>query len=72
VHGLSIHGIPLKSPPAGVIQSPPMRTLQFLPLVLVAGVDGFVLFVPYLALIGVAAVVIARVKAQPQAVPVKN
>ncbi len=45
-----------------------MRTLQFLPLVVVAGVDGFVLFIPYLALIGAAAVVLGRAKAQPQPV----
>ena len=30
-----------------------------MPLVLVAGVDGFVLFVPYLALIGATAVVMS-------------
>lgn len=42
-----------------------MRTLRFLPLVTIAGVDGFVLFIPYLALIGVAAVVIGHVKPQP-------
>ncbi len=47
-----------------------MRTLQFLPLVLVAGVDGFVLFVPYLALIGVAAVVMSRAKAKPEPLPI--
>ncbi len=44
-----------------------MRTLQFLPLVLVAGVDGFVLFIPYLALIGAAAVVMNYVKSHPAA-----
>ena len=45
-----------------------------MPLVLVAGVDGFVLFVPYLALIGAAAVVMNHFKrhAQPQPVPVTN
>lgn len=42
-----------------------MRTLQFMPLVLVAGVDGFVLFIPYLAVVGAAAVLISRFKAQP-------
>ncbi len=65
-----IHGIPLQSRYAGVIQSRSMRTLQFLPLVLVAGIDGFVLFVPYLALIGAAAVVMSRAKAKPQPVPI--
>lgn len=47
-----------------------MRTLQFLPLVLVAGIDGFVLFVPYLALIGAAAVVMSRAKAKSQPLPI--
>ncbi|HEV2296273.1 MAG TPA: hypothetical protein VGR35_20680 [Tepidisphaeraceae bacterium] len=48
-----------------------MRTLRYLPLVAVAGVDGFVLFVPYLALIGAAAIVIRHVKSsEPQAQPV--
>ena len=42
-----------------------MRTLRYLPLVAFAGVDGFVLFVPYLALIGAAAIVLNRAKAQP-------
>lgn len=36
-----------------------------MPLVVVAGVDGFVLFVPYLALIGAAAIVISWTKQQP-------
>lgn len=49
-----------------------MQTLRFLPLVVLAGVDGFVLFVPYLALIGAAAVVMNRVKSQPQPIPVRN
>ncbi len=65
-----IPGIPLQSCGAAVIQSRSMRTLQFLPLVLVAGVDGFVLFVPYLALIGVAAVVMSRAKAKPEPLPI--
>lgn len=46
-----------------------MKALQFMPLVLLAGVDGFALFVPYLALIGAAAVVMNRSKAQPAAIP---
>ena len=36
-----------------------------MPLVLVAGVDGFVLFVPYLAVVGAAAVIMSRLKPQP-------
>ena len=40
-----------------------------MPLVLIAGVDGFVLFVPYLALIGAAAVVMNHLKRQAQRVP---
>lgn len=47
-----------------------MRALQFMPLVLVAGVDGFALFVPYLALIGAAAVVINRFKSRSPALAV--
>lgn len=46
-----------------------MRTLRYLPLVAFAGLDGFVLFVPYLALVGAAAVVMGRIKSQPQPVP---
>ncbi|MGB7158691.1 MAG: hypothetical protein WBD40_11530 [Tepidisphaeraceae bacterium] len=42
-----------------------MRTLRYLPLVALAGVDGFVMFVPYLLLVGAAAVVIGRVRSQP-------
>ena len=45
-----------------------MRTLRYLPLAAFAGVDGFVMFVPYLALIGAAAILINRAKPQPQPV----
>ena len=46
-----------------------MKTLRYLPLVALAGVDGFVLFVPYLVLVGVAAIVVSRAKSS-QAQPV--
>ena len=47
-----------------------MQTLRYLPLVAVAGVHGFALFVPYLALICAAAFVASRVKAAlPQPAP---
>jgi hypothetical protein len=49
-----------------------MRTLQFMPLVLVAGVDGFNLFVPYLALVGAAAIVISRVKRKSHPLPLAH
>ena len=46
-----------------------MQTLRFLPLVVLAGVDGFVLFVPYLALIGAAAVVMNHFKRDAEPLP---
>lgn len=42
-----------------------MRTLRYLPLVTVAGVDGFALFLPYLMVVVVAAYAAERVRAQP-------
>jgi len=47
-----------------------MRTLRYLPLVTIAGVDGFALFLPYLGLVGAAAFVLACVRPQPQPVQV--
>jgi hypothetical protein len=49
-----------------------MRALHFMPLVLVAGIDGFALFVPYLALVGAAAVLLGRFKPRPQPVPLSS
>lgn len=46
-----------------------MRTLNYLPLVAVAGVDGFAMFLPYVALVFAAAYVVSRIRPQPQAVP---
>jgi hypothetical protein len=45
-----------------------MRSLRFLPLVFVAGVDGFAMFIPYLLLIWMLAITLDR-KSQPNAVP---
>jgi hypothetical protein len=47
-----------------------MQTLRYLPLVAVAGVHGFAMFLPYAALLLAAAYVVARVKRPPQPVPV--
>jgi len=47
-----------------------MRTLRYLPLVTVAGVDGFALFLPYLGLVCAAAFVVTCVRPQPQLVHV--
>jgi hypothetical protein len=41
-----------------------MRALQFMPLVMVAGIDGFALFLPYLGVIGAAAFVIGHFKSR--------
>ncbi len=50
-----------------------MRTFRYLPLVAFAGVDGFVMFVPYLVLVGVAALVVDRIKSQqPQPILVSR
>ena len=44
-----------------------MQTLRYLPLAALAGVQGFAMFLPYLALICAAAFVSSRFKgAQPQ------
>jgi hypothetical protein len=39
-----------------------MRTLRYLPLVALAGVDGFAMFLPYAALLCMAAYMVARVR----------
>jgi len=43
-----------------------MRTLRYLPLAAFAGVDGFVMFIPYMALVGAAAMLIARLRPDRQ------
>ena len=47
-----------------------MQTLRYLPLVALAGVDGFVMFVPYLGVVLAAAYLAARLKHPPQPVAV--
>lgn len=42
-----------------------MRTLRYLPLVTLAGIDGFALFLPYLLLVATIAYVVDRLKTQP-------
>jgi hypothetical protein len=51
-----------------VIQFGPMQALRFLPLVVVAGVDGFAMFLPYLAVVCAAAFVVGRIKSRQQPV----
>jgi hypothetical protein len=46
-----------------------MRTLRYLPLVALAGVHGFALFLPYLMLIVAGAYVAERVRTQPPPMP---
>ena len=53
-----------------LIHWPPMRTLRYLPLVAFAGVDGFAMFLPYLAFVGLVAYVVSLVKGHPQPVAV--
>ena len=45
-----------------------MRSLRFLPLVFIVGVDGFAMFLPYVGLVCAAAYIIARAKPRPQTV----
>jgi hypothetical protein len=47
-----------------------MRTLRYLPLVALAGVDGFAMFLPYLGFVLLVAYVVSLVKGHPQPVPV--
>ena len=46
-----------------------MRSLRYLPLVFVVGVDGFAMFLPYMGFVCAAAYVVARLKPRPQTVP---
>jgi hypothetical protein len=39
-----------------------MRSLRFLPLVFVAGVDGFAMFIPYMLFVWTIALVVERTK----------
>jgi hypothetical protein len=47
-----------------------MRTLCYLPLATIAGVDGFALFLPYLLLVAAIACVADWVRTQPRAATV--
>ena len=44
-----------------------MKAIRFLPLVYIVGVDGFVFFAPYLALVLTAGYTIRLLKSRPQA-----
>jgi hypothetical protein len=45
-----------------------MRAIKFLPLVFVVGIDGFVMFAPYVLLLLTAAYVCRRLRSEPQPV----
>jgi hypothetical protein len=46
-----------------------MRTLRYLPLVALAGVDGFAMFLPYMGLVLMVAYVVSLIKGNAQPVP---
>jgi len=47
-----------------------MRSIRFLPLVFLIGIDGFILFAPYVMLILSAAYCVRRLRAEPQSVAI--
>jgi hypothetical protein len=52
-----------------------MRTVRFLPVVFLVGIDGFAMFAPYVCLLLSAAYVVRRMKptdATPALVPVES
>jgi hypothetical protein len=49
-----------------------MQTLRFLPLAAFAGVEGFVLFVPYLVLVTAAAIILERARVRLVPVALAN
>jgi hypothetical protein len=63
---LSIRGVKLRVSGLHVIQSLSMRAIRFLPLVFVVGIDGFVMFAPYVLLLFVISHSVRFLKPQPQ------
>ena len=47
-----------------------MRSLRYLPLVFVVGIDGFAMFAPYVATVLAVAYVCRRMRNQPQPIPI--
>jgi hypothetical protein len=52
-----------------VIQSPSVRTLRFLPLVFLVGIDGFAMFAPYLLAVLVIGYGLRKFRSTPQPQP---
>jgi hypothetical protein len=54
-----------------VIQLRPMRAIRFLPLVFIIGIDGFVMFAPYVILLLSFAYLHRRMRAEPEPILIR-